>query len=89
MKLFNKRGDGLSMNVIVMAVIALLILVILSFIVLRGTGGVSKEIDRCDSNYCVQSKDQCAQIGDGYTYVAIAKNCIGGGQQAYCCTRLG
>jgi len=81
----NKRGDGLSLNVIVLAVLALLILVILSFIVLRGTGTFNTGVSSCDA--CVSDKNQC-DAG----YVPVPSTChIGGAsgpQGSYCCTGI-
>ncbi|MAE13018.1 hypothetical protein CMO92_00495 [Candidatus Woesearchaeota archaeon] len=59
----NKKGQGISMNVIIIAAIALLVLVILAVLLLRaggnvatgtncqGVGGDCDQGDTCDSGY--------------------------------------
>ena len=39
----DKKGQGLSMNVIIIAAISLLVLIILIVLVLRASGGVNKQ----------------------------------------------
>lgn len=66
-----KKGQGLSMNVIIIAAIALLVLVIISVLVLRaggnvnqgtGCGGVS---GTCVDQVGINPVDDCS---DGYIY---------------------
>lgn len=81
----NKRGDGLSLNIIVIAVVALLILVILAVIVLRGTGNFSKGVNACDDG-CVFEKSECAS-----GFVAVPSSCTvgtNGPRGNYCCTNI-
>lgn len=52
----------LSLNVIVMAVIAILILVILSYIVLNGTQNYNRGIEQC-STACVVDGAECTAQG--------------------------
>ncbi|MBC8494988.1 hypothetical protein H8D36_02440 [archaeon] len=71
--IINKKGQGLSINVIIIAAIALLVLIILAILVARsgthvsdGTkcfteGGVCKET--CDSNKRVQGVNLCGDDG--------------------------
>lgn len=80
----NKKGDGLSLNVIILAVIALLILIVLSVILLRGTGNFNKGVNACDGG-CVFEKVECAQ-----GYVGIPSSCttLGGQKGNFCCTNI-
>ena len=69
-----KKGQGISMNVIIIAAIALLVLVILAVLLLRaggsvseGTGceGVGGQCDReCDSGYVRDITKGCEDEGD-------------------------
>lgn len=54
-----KKGQGLSMNVIIIAALALLVLVILSVIFMSRTGVFVRE-----SKSCVQNGGQCVDISD-------------------------
>jgi len=79
----------LSLNIIVMAVIALLILIILVFITLRGTGNFSEGVNSCPTgDYCAQQDSEC-DIGIRYD-VAIPRSCEteGGAKGNYCCRKL-
>ena len=80
----TKKGDGLSLNVIVLAVLALLVLVILAIIVLRGAGNFNSGVNSCDGG-CVYDKSDC-KTG----YVAVPSSCsVAGGQAGkYCCTNI-
>ncbi len=86
----NKRGDGLSLNVIILAVIALLVLIVLSYMVINNTGKFNKGVNSCGSNSrCVPDKDACTEPGE----VAIPSGCTEGlsgnsGAGGYCCTKI-
>ncbi len=88
LRINTKRGDGLSLNVIILAVIALLVLVILSYMVLSNTGKFNKGVNSCGANAdCVADKSACNQPG----YIAIPANCNtngNSGASGYCCTPL-
>lgn len=52
-----KRGQGLSMNVIIIAAIALLVLVILAVIFIGRMGTTAKNIDKCQGQCIVSTGD--------------------------------
>lgn len=58
-----KRGQGISMNVIIIAAIALLVLVVLSVIFLTRTGIWSRETVNCrvQGGSCVSTADDCPE----------------------------
>jgi len=55
----NKKGQGISMNVIIVAAIALLVLVVLSIIFLGRTGDFGKGVADCENK-----GGQCESGGD-------------------------
>jgi hypothetical protein len=88
MKLFqHKKGDGLSLNVIVMAVIAVLVLAVLSFIFINNIQQTDQGLKSCASNQCVTSASQCG--GEYPIPVPQACNDGGGSEGNYCCVKLG
>lgn len=65
-KRFNKKGIELSINVIIIAAISLIVLVLLSYLVIKNGGNVQKGTG-CESiagSKCVPSGQSC---GDGFT----------------------
>ncbi len=48
--MFNKKAQGISMNVIIIAAIALLVLVVLSVIFMGRSAQFSEQIAACESN---------------------------------------
>ena len=58
----QKKGQGLSMNVIIIAALALLVLVILAVVYMNKMGGTVTTLARCESNggKCVDVSDSCA-----------------------------
>ena len=85
----NKQGD-LSLNVIVMAVIALLILIVLTYITLNGTGKFAEGANACNvGERCVEDKQEC-ELGLVYD-VARPSSCklqSGNTKGKYCCARI-
>ena len=72
----NRKAQGISLNVIIIAAIALLVLVILSIIFIGRMGKTREEIDKCENNggSCV---DDCAVLGD-YARETTAYTCYYG-----------
>ena len=56
--MLNKKAQGMSMNIIVVAAIALIILVVLIVIFVGRTGKFAGSIEECKGS-CVSSIDQC------------------------------
>jgi hypothetical protein len=84
----NKKGQNLSMNVIIIAAVAMLVLVILVVLVLKSGGKVS------DSNKCEGPvyNGQCSirvpggsSCGDGYIVNPAATGC---GENEVCCVKI-
>ena len=59
----NKKAQGMSLNVIIVAALGLLVLVILAAIFVGRTGLFTKEISRC-SGSCVASQQACSGTYD-------------------------
>ncbi len=59
----NKKGQGMSLNVIIIATLGLLVLVILAAVFVGRTGVFTKSVDRCSGN-CVAAKNDCAGTYD-------------------------
>ena len=76
-----KKGQGISINVIVIAAIALLVLVILAILVLTAGKNVNEGKDKC-----IVLGGTCKQTCDT-TEIAGATDC--GGNTPYCCAIIG
>ena len=61
----SKKAQGLSMNVIIIAAIALLVLVILAVIFIGRMGSTAKNIDACKGS-CEQDDATCTAKGPYY-----------------------
>ncbi len=93
----NRRGQGISINVIVIAAIALLVLVILSVLVLRSVGPV-KEGTSCQQlgGRCVIEGDiegsnrlePCGPKTGGYDYNRAGACQKISDETAYCCMQI-
>jgi hypothetical protein len=57
----NKKGAELSMNVVVIAALAMLVLVVLGVIFLQGTSEVPQKLKGCvaSGGQCVESGESC------------------------------
>lgn len=82
----NKKAQGLSMNVIIIAAISLLVLVIIAVLVLRAGGNVN-EGTGCEGvgGYCVGACDEVPEEG---TFIrSNSHGCTNEGD--VCCVKLG
>ncbi len=61
----SRKAQGLSMNVIIIAAIALLVLVILAVIFIGRMGTTTRGIDQCKGS-CVSSEMDCTNQGPYY-----------------------
>jgi hypothetical protein len=61
----SRKAQGLSMNVIIIAAIALLVLVILAVIFIGRMGTTTRGIDQC-KGVCVESQEDCTVRGPYY-----------------------
>jgi hypothetical protein len=85
-----KKGE-LSLSVVVMAIIALVILLVLTFIVLRGSGNFSSGVNACGgTEVCAYDSGSCRSlVGDDF--IAVPKSCEGpidggvGSKGRFCC----
>ncbi len=68
-----KKAQGLSLNTIIVAVLALLVLIIMAMIFVRQTGDVRNKVDACISQdgQCVQTAADCS----GDTQKIIYEEC--------------
>ena len=86
--MIQKRGQGLSLNVIIIAALALLVLVVLSMIFTGKIGGWTKVQNQCASNggNCLSDASACtgenARVMGQYT-------CPNAEQGDVCCLSLG
>ncbi|MBI5398114.1 hypothetical protein HZB03_01500 [Candidatus Woesearchaeota archaeon] len=55
----QKKAQGMSLNIIIIAAIGLLVLVILAVIFIGRIGTTTKAVDACKGT-CVDSSDDCA-----------------------------
>ena len=60
-KIINKKTQGLSINTIIIAAIALATLVIMMFIFIKGTGKTSENLGSCiaKGGKCANDKGEC------------------------------
>jgi hypothetical protein len=61
----SRKAQGLSMNVIIIAAIALLVLVILAIVFIGNMSKTTSGIDQCKGT-CVASSYECGQKGAYY-----------------------
>ena len=61
--LHNRKAQGISINVIIIAAIALMVLVIISIIFIGRMGKTREEIDKCQTNGGTCAED-CAALGE-------------------------
>ena len=85
-----KKAQGLSMNVIIIAAIALLVLVILSVLVLRAGGGLNTGTS-CKNigdgkGQCIDSASDCGDLTPGSWITDLSHGC---GNEQKCCIQLG
>lgn len=78
----DKKAQGLSMNVIIIAAIALLVLVILSVLLIK-SGGQLNSANKCTSI----DGAQCLETCEGNLIPALGKECDDEGKK--CCIPLG
>ena len=84
----HKRAE-LSLSIIVMAVVALLILVVLSYITLNGTGNFAQGVNACNANeQCVETASECKSYDFDLARPSSCKT-PSGVKGSYCCQRLG
>jgi len=87
----SKKGQGLSLNVIIIAAIALLVLVVLSVVFLGKTGLFVKETDSCTNKggRCADPGVGCGTQGtsvENYQTVYTAWKCPNEGE--VCCIKI-
>ena len=61
--MLNKKAQGISINVIIIAAIALLVLVIISIIFIGRMGKTREEMDKCQTNGGTCAED-CVDLGE-------------------------
>jgi hypothetical protein len=61
----SRKAQGMSMNVIIIAALALLVLVILAVIFIGRMGSTTRGIDACKGN-CVSTEADCTNQGPYY-----------------------
>ncbi|MBT7903490.1 hypothetical protein HN587_06525 [Candidatus Woesearchaeota archaeon] len=79
----KKRGQGLSMTVIVVAALALLVLVILAVIFIGRMGSTADSVDECKGQ-CVDSEDICREDFGKYAK-PTSDPCTGDDEGQVCC----
>lgn len=60
----NKKGQGLSMNTIIIAVLALLVLAVLTFALFRYVGSTTNSLDSCVDKGGNVGSDGCTSLQD-------------------------
>lgn len=82
----NRKGQGISINVIIIAAIALLVLVILSVLLLRSGGELVTDCSDIDGGICSTSASQAASDAgnpDGLYVKYEPGRCTDTGQSCY------
>lgn len=69
----NRKGQGISINVIVIAAIALIILVILSTLVIRTGGTINKGTNVCGGS---TASEMCKTSCDPVSEIQVNKPCL-------------
>jgi hypothetical protein len=89
---FNfKKGEGLSMNVMIVAILCIIVLVVIVIIFVNGTNKGQKQLDSCivPGSVCVDDQNQCCNE-KGDKGVAVLSGCKGkdekGNDKGYCCS---
>lgn len=81
MKIFdNKKGQGLSMTVIVVAALALLVLVVLAVIFIGRMGKTASQVDQCKGQ-CINADEVGEQCSGTYQKVTRDPCLDGNGKQ--------
>ena len=89
-----KKAQGLSMNVIIIAALALIVLVILAVVFMGRMGVWGTEIDSCTNNggRCVDSRSDCTgtyeTIKTGRNYVCPGDDPKDSRDNEYCCVGI-
>ena len=85
----NKKGQGMSLNVVIIAILALLVLVILSIILVGRTGWFNKGSLTCENNggQCVEQAEDCTGETSRIAYDYTCKVAEGDPAKV-CCIRI-
>jgi hypothetical protein len=82
----NKKSEGLSLSVVVIAAVVLLVLVVLTIIFSTRMGNFNKTMNNCDT-VCVQNSNDCES--EGYLIPVPMTNCKDNNNEikgsSYCC----
>lgn len=74
------------MNVIIIAVLALVVLVVLSVIFIRQTGTFTRNIESCESKSGVCAKDNAGKCPVNKTAIILTRDCaVGEEKEGKCC----
>lgn len=84
----NKKAQGISINVIIIAAIALLVLVILSVLLLRG-GGTIVDGTSCEALPGAQCAPDCASLSTGTTIFSVNTGAPCSDDTLRCCVKIG
>ncbi len=80
----DKKGQGISMNVIIIAAIALLVLVVVAAIFLVNMGKVQPKVNQCEPTYGV-----CVESGGCTDGIILNKKCADDAAGQVCCSKGG
>lgn len=83
----NKKGVEMSLSVVIVAVLLLLVLAVLGFIMMRGSGNFQEGVVLC-SGRCEMEASKCT----GDLPLAVPMGCTYDGQPGkgkFCCQKLG
>lgn len=87
MLLKKKKGQGLPLNTIIIAAIALVVLVVIIYFFMTKFTGFGEGVDDCVSITGEGCKGQpCSELGRGYVTIP-STNCIEE-QGQYCCKKI-
>jgi hypothetical protein len=83
-----KKGESISMSVIIIAAIALLVLVVLAVLVLRASGGITEGTSCRGVGTCMEPYSDEQKCADGYSNDITKAGTRGGcAASEVCCIR--
>lgn len=89
-KYLDKKAEGLSMNVIIVAVLGIIVLVVLVVIFVSRTDKAQDVFDSClGGSVCVASKDACVNTEDQPGIIVEQANTCDKSGGKYCCRVFG
>jgi hypothetical protein len=81
----SKKGEGLSMNVMIVAILCIIVLVVLVMIFFKGTDGADKTLSSCLIGKCISNPDDCKNPDGSKGVVTESTGKCNSAGNKYCC----